>query len=133
MSRHVIPLVNDRLRDRALDYVRRAPHGSRVEFKGPKRSNDQNAKLWAMLSEVAAQVKWHGLTLTADDWKLVFMDGLKRENRLVPNIDGNGFINLGRSSSDLSKAEFSDLIEIIYAFGANHSVEFSEPSNGVPV
>lgn len=126
MSRHVITLVNNRLRERALDYVRRAPDGSRVEFKGPKRSSDQNAKLWAMLSEVAAQVKWHGLTLTADDWKLIFMDGLKRENRLVPNIDGNGFVNLGRSSSDLSKAEFSDLIELIYAFGARNGVEFSD-------
>jgi hypothetical protein len=45
---------------------------------------------------------------------------------MVPNIDGNGFINLGRSSSDLSKAEFSDLIEIIFAFGAKHGVVFAE-------
>lgn len=127
MSRHVIPLVNQRLRDRALDFVRRAPVGTRIEFKGPKRSSDQNAKMWCLLSEIAAQVKWHGVTLTADDWKLVFLDALKRENRLVPNIDGNGFVNLGRSSSDLSKAEFSDLIELIYAFGARNSVEFSDP------
>lgn len=133
MSRQIVTLANDRLRERAMDYVRRAPAGSRVEFKGPKRSNDQNAKLWAMLSEVAAQVKWHGLTLTADDWKLIFMDGLKRENRLVPNIDGNGFVNLGRSSSDLDKAEFSDLIELIYAFGARNGVEFSDaPPAGMP-
>ena len=127
MARHVVPLMNDRLRERAIDLVRRAPAGSRVEFKGPKRSSDQNALLWCLLSEVCTQVKWHGLKLTADDWKLVFMDALKRENRLVPNIDGNGFVNLGRSSSDLDKAEFGELIELVYAFGANHGVEFSEP------
>lgn len=127
MARHVVPLMNDRLRERAIDLVRRAPAGSRVEFKGPKRSGDQNAKMWCLLSELASQVRWHGVRLTADDWKLVFMDALKRENRLVPNIDGNGFVNLGRSSSDLDKAEFSDLIELIYKFGAEHDVEFSEP------
>jgi hypothetical protein len=127
MARHVVPLMNDRMRERAIDLVRRAPSGSRVQFMGPKRSSDQNAKMWCMLSEIAAQVRWHGVRLTADDFKLVFLDALKRENRLVPNIDGNGFVNLGRSSSDLDKAEFSDLIELIYKFGAEHGVEFSEP------
>jgi len=47
---------------------------------------------------------------------------------MVPNIDGSGFVNLGRSSSDLSKAEMTDLIEIIHAFGANHGVVFHEPA-----
>jgi hypothetical protein len=52
------------------------------------------------------------------------LDGLKRELRLVPNMAGNGFVNLGRSSSDLSKGEFSDLMELIAAFGAEHGVAF---------
>jgi len=47
---------------------------------------------------------------------------------MVPNIDGNGFVNLGRSSSDLSKAEMTDLIDLIHAFGANHGVTFQEPA-----
>ena len=77
----------------------------------------------------ATQVKWHGISLTPDDWKLVFLDALKRESRFVPNIDGNGFVNLGRSSSDLSKEEMTDLIELIFAFGAQHGVTFHEPEN----
>jgi hypothetical protein len=60
--------------------------------------------MWAMLTEVASQVDYHGTKLTPDDWKLIFLDGLKREMRIVPNLDGNGFVNLGRSSSDLSKS-----------------------------
>jgi hypothetical protein len=71
--------------------------------KAPKRSLPQNDRMWAMLTDLAAQVKWHGLRLTADDWKLIFLDALKREVRMVPNLDGNGFVSLGRSSSDLSK------------------------------
>lgn len=81
-----------------------------------------------MLTDVATQVKWHGKSLPADDWKLIFLDGLKRELRIVPNIDGTGFVNLGRSSSDLTKEEMTDLMELIAAFGANHGVVFHEPS-----
>jgi hypothetical protein len=33
---------------------------------------------------------------------------------------------LGRSSSDLSKAEMTDLIDLISAFGANHGVVFHD-------
>ena len=92
------------------------------------RSIQQNAKLWPMLNDIAKQVPWHGLTLSADDWKIILLDGLNQEMRLVPNIEGNGFINLGRSSSRLSKAEFSDLIELLYAFGAEKNVVWTDPA-----
>jgi hypothetical protein len=45
---------------------------------------------------------------------------------MVPNLDGNGFTNLGRSSSDLSREEMADLIEIINEWGARHDVVFSQ-------
>lgn len=77
-----------------------------------------------MLTDVAEQLQWHGLRLTADDWKLIFLDGLKTEMRLVPNMNGTGFVNLGRSTSDLSKDEMGQLIDLIEAFGANHGVTF---------
>lgn len=79
-----------------------------------------------MLTEISHQLEWHGLKLRADDWKLMFLDALKREVRMVPNIDGNGFVNLGRSSSDLSKQEMGDLLELIAAFGAQHGVQFAD-------
>lgn len=85
-----------------------------------------------MLTDIAKQVPWHGLRMRPDDWKLVFLDGLKRETRMVPNMDGDGFVSLGWSSSDLSKSEMSDLIELIAMFGAKHGVKFggmhSEPT-----
>jgi hypothetical protein len=103
-----------------------AKPGTRVEFRDAKRSHDQNSKLWACLTDIASQLAWHGQKLTPDDFKLVFLDALKREMRIVPNIDGNGFVNLGRSSSNLSKADFADLLEIILAFGAQHGVVFHD-------
>lgn len=118
-------LWNPNLRNEAIAFIRKAKNGTRIEFKGPRRSTDQNSKMWAMLSDIARQLKWHGVTLTADDWKLMFLDALKREVRMVPNIDNNGFVNLGRSSSDLDKEEMSDLFELMNAFAANHGVTFS--------
>lgn len=127
MSRATVILNTLQDRAKASIWIAKAPPGTRVEFKRAKRTTDQNAKMWAMLTEVAEQVLWHGLRLHTDDWKLIFLDAMKREVRMVPNIDGNGFVSLGRSSSDLSKDEMGDLIEIIYAFGANRGVVFSEP------
>jgi hypothetical protein len=126
MSRLVRALWSDADRAEVARWLNAAPKGSRVEIKAPQRSTDQNARMWAMLSDVATQLPYHGIRLTADDYKLLFLDALKREVRMVPNLDGNGFVSLGRSSSDLSKEEMSDLLTIIEAFGANHGVTFHD-------
>jgi hypothetical protein len=128
MSRAVISIASKADRDRAARWATEAPAGTRIEFKERKRSIPQNDRMWAMLTDVATQLPWHGIKLSPDDWKLIFLDALKRELRMVPNIDGSGFVNLGRSSSDLSKAEMADLIELISAFGANHGVVFHDPA-----
>jgi len=126
MSRADLTLRDASDRLKAERWVRIAPAGTRVTFKKPQRSIPQNDRMWAMLTDVATQVDWHGVRLSPDDWKLIFLDALNRELRMVPNIDGNGFVNLSRSSSDLTKAEMTDLIELIHAFGANHSVQFQD-------
>ena len=130
MSRAVLILSSSEIREKAIRWIRGLPDNTRIEFKKPKRSLPQNAKLWAMLTEVSEQVVYHGLRLTPDDWKLLFLDSLRREVRNVPNLDGNGIVSLGRSSSDLSKDEFGDLLEIIYAYGAHNDVVFSDPIRG---
>ena len=129
MGRALVTLRNKADRERASRWIEKAPFGTRVEFKASKRSLPQNDRMWAMLTDVATQLKWHSIGLTPDDWKLVFLDSLNRESRFVPNIDGTGFVNLGRSSADLSKEEMSELIELIFAFGAQHGVKFNEPEN----
>jgi hypothetical protein len=126
MSRAAIILNSRAERERVANWAARLPSGTRVEFKEAKRSLPQNDRMWAMLTEVAIQVPWHGAKLRPDDWKLLFLEALKREVRAVPNLDGSGLVNLGQSSSDLSKGEMGDLIELIYAFGAEHGVQFRE-------
>lgn len=127
MSRVTVILNSKASREQAARWVMNAPVNTRVEFKETKRSIPQNDRMWAMLTDVAKQVPWHGIKLPADDWKLIFLNALKRELRLVPNLDGTGFVNLsGQSSSDLSKQEMTDMIELIMAFGAQHGVVFHD-------
>jgi hypothetical protein len=126
MSRYLFTVRSPDDRNRAMRAVLSAPEGARVEVKAAKRSTDQNARMWAMLTDVAMQLEWHGQRLSTNDWKLLFLDLLRREMRLVPNLDKTGWVNLGRSSSDLSKAEMGDLMELIAAFGAQHGVTFRD-------
>ena len=126
MSRATIILRSSAERARACNWIAKAPPGTRVEFKASKRTLPQNDRMWAMLTDLSRQLEWYGKKLRPDDWKLVMLDALKRELRCVPNIEGNGFVNLGRSSSDLSKDEMSDLTELIFKFGAEHGVQFQD-------
>jgi hypothetical protein len=126
MSRRLFVLTSNYIRDEAAKCIAAAPTGTRVEIKAAKRTLPQNAKMWAVLTDLAHQLPWHGQMLTPDDFKLLGLDALKRESRLVPNLDNTGFVNLGRSSSDLSKQEMADLIELLQSFGSNHGVQFHD-------
>lgn len=126
MGRAVLILSSEPDRDKARHWVTIAPAGTAVEFKRGKRSIPQNSRMWAMLTAISEQMIWHGVKLTPEDWKLVFMDALNREMRIVPNIDGTGFVNLGTSTSSLTKGEHSDLTMIIEAFAAKHGVDLGE-------
>lgn len=125
MSRALLVLNTNADRQKATAWVQQAPWGTRIEFKASKRSLPQNSRMWAMLTEIAEQVTHHGMKLSPVDFKLLFLDALKRELRAVPALDGTGFVNLGRSSSDLSKDEMTQMIELMFKFGAEHGVIFS--------
>ena len=103
-------------------------HRFEVVVRPERRSTEQNAKLWAMLNEVAEQVEWYGQHLSAEEWKHVFTASLKKQ-RVVPGLDG-GFVVLGLSTSRMSKAELSELIELINAFGAERGAMHAPVQHG---
>lgn len=126
MGRALLVLANDTFRAKAIDWIRRAPKETRVTFQGPRRTIDQNSKLWAMLTEVAEQVEWYGQKLSPIDWKDMFTASL-RKARVVPGIDPGSFVLLGLHTSEMDKVELAALIELIFAFGAQHGVTFQDP------
>ena len=98
----------------------------RLSIAAEKRTLPQNSRMWAQLAEVSAQVDWHGQKLDAGEWKDVFTASLKRQ-KVVPGIDG-GFVVLGSSTSKMSKAEMSEMMDLIEAFGTQHGVRFTDPN-----
>ncbi len=132
MSRALIILNGNSDRQKAMGWIKSAPAGTRVEFKHTRRTIPQNDRMWAMLTDLSKQVTWHGVRLTPQDWKLMMLSALKKELRIVPNLDGDGFVNLGQSSSDLSKTEMAELIELIAHFGATRGVRFGDEKSYVP-
>ena len=122
--RKVFYLEHDIARQNAIRAVQDAPAGMMVVVQEKTRTLDQNALLWPLLSAVSSQVVWHGAKLSPDNWKDVFTAALKKQ-KVVPGIDG-GFVVCAQSTSKMPKSEFSDLLELIYAFGAEHGVDFHE-------
>lgn len=94
------------------------------EYK-PTRTELQNDKMWAMLHDIASQVDWvvdgKETKLTDEEWKLLLTASQKKEMRVAKGIDG-GIVLLGKSTKKMSVAEMSDLIELMYMFGAEHDV-----------
>lgn len=127
MARATVVINTNSDRERIARWAWGVPFGTRVEFKEIKRTLPQNDRMWAMLTDISCQQLYHGVRLSTEDWKLVFLDALKRELRMVPNLDGTGFVNLGRSSSDLSIEEMTGMIELLFEYGARHGVRWSEP------
>jgi hypothetical protein len=119
-------LSHPQARQNALQAVSEAPEGYEVRIKERTRSLDQNAALWAVLTDISNQVVWHGQKLSPEDWKHILTAGLKREQRMAPGISG-GWVVLGLSTSKMTKSEFSDLLELAHAFGAEQGVRFELP------
>jgi len=118
-------IVTSEDRSRIKHWVDNVPPGTRIAFKkGDRRNNDQNAMLWFLLSQIAEQ-KPHGLDYPADHWKCLFMDQCKMDVKHLPSLDGQRIVSVFRSSR-LSKEEFSDLIECIYAWCAENGVKFKQ-------
>src|SRR5574343_833640 len=90
------------------------------------RTLQQNAIMWVMLTDISNQVEWHGLHLEPAEWKDMLSASLKKQ-KVVPGID-DGFVVVGTSTSNMSKQEMADMIELMNAFGAEKGVKFGAPA-----
>lgn len=83
-----------------------------------------------MLRDFSKQVQWqvNGSLVYMDeyDWKDIFTAALKKHNRVAQGLDG-GFVFLGMRTHKMKKHEIIDLIEFMYAEGAERGVKWTEP------
>jgi len=124
MSKHIYQLTSPQARNSAKAMIGYVPDGYVCEIKEATRTTEQNRLLWPLLTEVSRQVDWYGKKLTPDEWKSVFSASLKQQ-KVVPGLDG-GFVVCAQSTRKMGKREFSDLIDLILAFGAQKGVRFPD-------
>lgn len=122
-------LINSQVRQNAMREVANAPEGFAVTIAPRTRSLDQNARLWAMLADVA-RASPEGRQWTPETWKCAFMHALGHQIRFAEGLDGSGPFPIGFHSSKLNVRQMADLITCIDEYGSRHGVEWTETRQG---
>lgn len=97
-----------------------------LTIKPETRTQAQNRLLWPLLTAFSKQLLWpiNGRMekIEPEDWKDIITATLKGEQvRLAMGLNG-GVVMLGQRTSKFTKAEFSELIDFIYATAADRDV-----------
>ncbi len=125
----------DMARTRALELFEGKGKDTQISvIEAPsKRSIQINALMWVRLTDVAKQIDWpvNGIKqkLSPTDWKHIFTAALQSEERQAEGLEG-GHVFLGKSTSQMTQAEMSDLIALIESWGASNGVRFTENRYG---
>ena len=125
MAGQTVILRTDTQREFAKSLITAAPIDAVVSIKEGNRTPDQNAKMWAMLSDIS-RAKPEGRVWTTDVWKSAFMHSLGHEILWQQGLDGQTPFPAGFRTSRLNKSQMSDLIEVIYEYGSRHGVIWTE-------
>lgn len=119
-------LRSDTQRAFAKRLVDLAPADAVVNVQAARRSNDQNAMMWALLSDVSRS-KPNGRLATAEVWKSLFMAACGHAVQFEEGLDGRPF-PVGFRTSRLTKAQLSELVDFIGAWGDENGVRWSDIS-----
>lgn len=99
-----------------------------IEIREKTRTDGQNAKLHAMLSDIAKQKTFNGEKLDIEQWKMVFVSGHRiaagGQAQMAVGLEGE-VINLRESTARMSVKRLASLIEYIDAWAAGNGVEFT--------
>lgn len=124
MPRYGVTLDTPSRIAKARAYFARAIElGWRAEFKEPKRSDEQNDRLWEMLGRISKRMEINGKRYSDEQWKCIFMKQMGKEASFLPTLDGESFFPTGFRSSDLSVREMSDMQTFMEAWAAEQGVD----------
>ena len=131
-KRYVI--INDRVRDNAIQEIIKAPLGSAVSVGPGERSLDQNAKFHAICSDIAkSHMTWAGKRRRADEWKVLLVSGHTKATQgdveFVPGLEGE-FVNIRESTARMSPSRAASLITYAIAFCDTNGIHLTETIRG---
>lgn len=92
----------------------------------PKRTLEQSAKLWSIASDIARSGKeWGGLRLKKENWFRLMVAAVYGQ-KMVPSLDGNGFVFVDARTSRMTKAQISEVIAFAEAWAISQGIELSD-------
>lgn len=101
-----------------------------LTLKPETRSLKENALLHALLTQISKQKDWAGQKRDVETWKRLITAAWCRARgehvEMLPALDGHGVDIVFRRTSQLTRAECSELIEFLYAWGAQVGIVFDE-------
>ncbi len=135
-ERRQFVLVHAQARAGAMQAIHTAPEGWVVEIKPPAKRREQEEKYHAMIGDIARQWRFMGRQWDRDSVKRLLIEAfaatmraagtpLRHDGSVVPSIDGQRVVQLGIQSRQFTVREASEFIEFLFAFGAEHGVEWS--------
>ena len=107
-------------RDKGHRLIDAAPVGAVLTIKAPSRTADQNAKLWAMLSDISRAMPF-GKKHPPEVWKELFCHACGWAVQFETGLNGQPF-PVGYRTSRMSKAQMADLITFIDAWAAENGI-----------
>lgn len=138
MNVHTINAINPQQAHKALceqlwPFVKAmltAGHQLSITAKPATRSTGQNAKLHAMLGEIAEQKHWAGQRRDSEVWKRLLVAAWCRARgesiEVLPALDGHGVDVVFRRTSELTRGEMADLIEFVQAWAVEQGVRLAD-------
>jgi hypothetical protein len=95
------------------------------------KTREQEQKYHAMIGEIAKQAQHLGATWDSRDWKRLLVQKFCKDykmagGRIIPNLDGDGIVQLDFQTRKFTKEQGSQFIEWLHAWGAEHGIVFKE-------
>lgn len=102
------------------------------------KSREQERLYHAQISDIAKQCTFMGRKHDADDWKRLLVDAFAKvmrdagtpihhDGRVLPSLDFERVVQMGIQTRRFYKAEASEFVEFLYAWGSQENVIWTEP------
>lgn len=102
-----------------------------IEIKNAEKSRDQEEKYHAMIGEIAKQASHLGSKWDAESWKRLLVDQYCKDSGIkgasvLPNLSGDGIVQLGFQTRKFSKEQASEFVEWLYSWASMNGVELKD-------
>ena len=102
-----------------------------VEIKESSRSIPQNSLIHSIIRQISLQAQHLGSTWDEEDFKRLLVWQWAKEigvspPKIVPSLDGSGFVQLGLQTRKFTKQQASEFAEWLMAWCAENGVEIHE-------